>query len=330
MALLAQLARGCTSKITKFPIEVAASTICVHHFSSRVPYDTYNNTKARRARELRPRRNYLKNDDVEKHRSSFLQDKPVLEEDVDQQPASVPRDFRHVMPEFLPNPNPLMRDRISERLERMDMYQRRAVIDIPEFYVGSIMAVTMADKYAPGKQTRFVGICIDRGGHGLRANFILRNYIDGQGVEILFDLYNPTLQKIEVLKLEKRLDDQLFYLRDAPPEYSTVPFDFQPVPLPRGATVPINSIKVKLNPRPWLERWERMNLQGIEDLELPEKFYIRAKAVAKPWEKYDLMKQYRASVNDDEAATIMKEVLSKTGTTKRMGGQQKISLRKGR
>lgn len=64
------------------------------------------------------------------------------------------------------------------------------------------------------------------------------------GVEIRFELYNPTLLKIEMLKLEKRLDDQLMYLRDAPQEYSTVPFDFEPVPLPKGAAVPVNPLKV--------------------------------------------------------------------------------------
>ena len=50
---------------------------------------------------------------------------------------------------------------------------------------GSIMAVTMADKHAPGKESRFVGICIHRGGSGLRANFTLRNVIDGQGEEYM-------------------------------------------------------------------------------------------------------------------------------------------------
>jgi len=34
-------------------------------------------------------------------------------------------------------------------------------------------------------------------------------------------MYDPTLHKIEVLKLEKRLDDELLYLRDSLPEYST-------------------------------------------------------------------------------------------------------------
>jgi large subunit ribosomal protein L19 len=52
-------------------------------------------------------------------------------------------------------------------------------------------------------------------------------------------------------------------------------------------------IQVKLKPRPWLERWERQELQGVQDLGLPERFYKRAAEVARPWEKYDLMKEYR-------------------------------------
>ena len=60
----------------------------------------------------------------------------------------------------------------------------------------------------------------------------------------MYELYSPLVQKIEVLKLEKRLDDELFYLRDCPAEYSTVPFDIEPVPHPPGAPVPINQIKV--------------------------------------------------------------------------------------
>jgi large subunit ribosomal protein L19 len=106
------------------------------------------------------------------------------------------------------------------------------------------MAVTVSDPYAPGKVNRFVGICIRRDGYGLRHTSTLRNVIDGLGVEILYDMYNPTIQTIEVLKLEKRLDDNLAYLQDCPPEYSTIPFDFEPVKLLPGAKVPLNTIKV--------------------------------------------------------------------------------------
>lgn len=104
--------------------------------------------------------------------------------------------------------------------------------------------MTVSDPYAPGKTNRFVGICIHRDNYGLRHSFTLRNCVDGVGIEIVYDLYNPTIQKIEVLKLEKRLDDNLTYLQDCPAEYSTIPFDFEPVKLPPGAQIPVNKTKV--------------------------------------------------------------------------------------
>lgn len=70
--------------------------------------------------------------------------------------------------------------------------------------------------------------------------------INFSGFEIKYDLYNPLLQKIEVLKLEKRVDPHLLYLRDALPEYSTFPFSMEPIPHPAGASVPLNPLKVEI------------------------------------------------------------------------------------
>ena len=94
----------------------------------------------------------------------------------------------------------MFRNSLREKLERKDMITRRCSLDIPEFYVGSILAVTHSDIHAPGKSNRFVGICIQRLGCGLRASFILRNIVDGQGVEVNYDLYDPCIQKIECLR----------------------------------------------------------------------------------------------------------------------------------
>lgn len=162
-------------------------------------------------------------------------------------------EYRHIYPEFLPDPKPDFRNQLREKLERSDMIARRTQIEIPEFYVGmskvttfnlcnkhsdwilgSILAVTSSDKHSPSKNNRFVGICIERAGCGLRAHFTLRNVIDHQGVEVKFELYDPTLHKIEVLRLEKRLDDKLFYLRDALPEYSSFDPNMEPETLPEG------------------------------------------------------------------------------------------------
>ena len=64
------------------------------------------------------------------------------------------------------------------------------------------------------------------------------------GVEILYDMYSPLLVGIEVIKLEKRLDDQLLYLRDTTPDHSYVPFDMDKVLHPPGAPIPVNTTKV--------------------------------------------------------------------------------------
>lgn len=62
-------------------------------------------------------------------------------------------------------------------------------------------------------------------------------------MEIKIELYDPRLLKIEVLRLEKRLDTHLRYLRDAPHEYSTFPLDMKPE-IRRTDDVPLNRIKV--------------------------------------------------------------------------------------
>ncbi|XP_042859403.1 39S ribosomal protein L19, mitochondrial-like [Penaeus japonicus] len=139
-------------------------------------------------------------------------------------------------------------------------------------------------------------------------NFHQFLFVPISGVEILYEMYSPLLQSVEVLRLEKRLDEELLYLRDALPEYSTFPQDMDVEPVLEGAPVPVNPIKVQLKPRPWHERWERKNLQGVTDLGLPERFYKRAKLHEKPWEKYDLMKEYRATIPEEEQADIFHEI----------------------
>lgn len=222
----------------------------------------------------------------------------------------IPANYRFVYPEFLPDPKVEWRNSIREKLERLDMLERRKQIDLPEFYVGSILAVTSSDPHAAGKSSRFVGICINRDRCGLRARFVLRNVIDHQGMEVVYELYDPTIQKVEVLRLEKRLDDNLFYLRDALPEYSTFDENMEAEPLEEGAPVPVNDIKVVLRPRPWLERWERQNLRGVANIDqyLKDKHRESSARVQKPWEKYDMMKHYRSTIAEEEQTEIFAEV----------------------
>ncbi|XP_070158952.1 large ribosomal subunit protein bL19m [Polyergus mexicanus] len=224
----------------------------------------------------------------------------------------IPDRYRLIYPEFLPDPDPTYRNTLREKLERMDMLARRTRITIPEFYVGSILAVTYSEPHAPGKVNKFVGICIERKGTGLRSTFLLRNVIDNQGIEVCFELYDPAIQKIDCLRLEKRLDSHLRYLRDAPAEYSTFPFDLESEYLSEGAPIPVNNIKIPLNKFPWLEKWERQELKGIEiNFKIHSKRVAKAKAAAKPWVKYDLMKTYRETIPEEEQNQIFNEVYTK-------------------
>lgn len=62
----------------------------------------------------------------------------------------------------------------------------------------------------------------------------------------MYELYNPTIKKIETLKLEKRVDKDLSYLVDALPEYSTFDFHMEPITHPAGTPVPVNPLKVSV------------------------------------------------------------------------------------
>ncbi|XP_077408927.1 large ribosomal subunit protein bL19m [Vanacampus margaritifer] len=237
--------------------------------------------------------------------------KPVIVDKM--QDAAVLRKF--LSPEFIPprqRTNPL-----KFYMERKDMTRRRAVIDIPEFYVGSILAVTMTDPNASDKSNRFVGICIQRGGKGLGATFILRNITKNQGVEICYELYSPRIQEIQVLKLEKRLDDNLMYLRDALPKYSTVDPEMKPVPISPTEEVPLNTLIVKMRPRPWSKRWERpkFNIRGIQfDLYLSPEKMEHAQKWARPWREYDMLREYDTSELKEQIYSEIQQEMSKLKT----------------
>ncbi|XP_013865441.1 large ribosomal subunit protein bL19m isoform X2 [Austrofundulus limnaeus] len=118
------------------------------------------------------------------------------------------------------------------------------------------------------------------------------------GVEMNYDLYSPRIQSIEVLKLEKRLDDDLMYLRDALSEYSMVDPEMKPVPIPTTGDVPVNKLKVVMRPRPWSKHWDwsKFNIQGIRfDLCKSIKATAKAKKQERPWLEYDMLKEYDTS-----------------------------------
>lgn len=100
---------------------------------------------------------------------------------------------------------------------------------------------------------RFVGICIykSRLWNTVGATFTLRNVIDGEPMEINFQLYSPLIQSIEVLKHERRKEDTLFHLRDYPPSMSTVNEKMKALPYTEEPSLYVESEETKKE----LERW---------------------------------------------------------------------------
>ena len=60
----------------------------------------------------------------------------------------------------------------------------------------------------------FEGIVIGMHRGGARATFTVRKVSFGQGVERIFPLHSPTIQKVEVTKSAKVRRAKLYYLRD--------------------------------------------------------------------------------------------------------------------
>lgn len=140
---------------------------------------------------------------------------------------------------------------LGEMLIRQDCMRRRQVINIPEFYAGSILRVTYAEPTVGS--IKFAGRVLYRDGFGLNSRFLLRNVLENEGVELELYTYSPMIQQIELLRLEKWLDDDLRYLRDAPREYCQVHLDMiaEPAP-PKTEKVDAFTGKIRmLNPHFW-------------------------------------------------------------------------------
>ncbi|KAI3387899.1 hypothetical protein SNEBB_009147 [Seison nebaliae] len=216
--------------------------------------------------------------------------------------------FRQRFPDFQPNPIYYLRDSILERVERNDMLKRRKVLKIPEFYAGTILRVTYEDE-------QFTGICIKRADSGLRHYFILRNFIEDYGVEKFYYLYDPKITSIQLLRFEKRLDDDLTYLRDALPEYSTIPLDMkEDIRLTSSSfdvdNVPMNKTKVKMKEfNSWTQNWLNKRVQGINwnSVDVPEFKLRKAKRNVhdrEEWKENDIMLHHRQTISDDDIDRI--------------------------
>jgi large subunit ribosomal protein L19 len=85
---------------------------------------------------------------------------------------------------------------------------------MPELNIGD--TVKIMTKIPEGDKVRlhpFEGVIIAKKGSGIRKNFTVRKVSYGEGIERIFSMYSPVIERIEVLRRGKVQRAKLFYLR---------------------------------------------------------------------------------------------------------------------
>ncbi|HDI52331.1 50S ribosomal protein L19 [candidate division KSB1 bacterium] len=98
------------------------------------------------------------------------------------------------------------------KLEAIGAEQLRT--DIPNFGPGDTVAVHV--KVREGGKERiqvFQGVVIQKRGSGINSTFTVRKISEGIGVERIFPLHSPNIEKIEKLREGRVRRAKLFYLR---------------------------------------------------------------------------------------------------------------------
>jgi large subunit ribosomal protein L19 len=101
---------------------------------------------------------------------------------------------------------------IIAQLNKESMEARNA--SIPEFAAGDTLRVHV--KVKEGDKSRvqiFEGLCIARHNNNIGSSFTVRKISFGEGVERVFPLYSPVLEKIELVRRGEVRRAKLYYLR---------------------------------------------------------------------------------------------------------------------
>ena len=98
----------------------------------------------------------------------------------------------------------------KKQIERLTGKKR-----IPTFRTGDTLKVTI--RITEGDKSRlqvFEGMCIARKNNSVNSNFTVRKLSHGEGVERVFPLFGPMIEKIEVVRKGDVRRAKLYYLRD--------------------------------------------------------------------------------------------------------------------
>ena len=98
-------------------------------------------------------------------------------------------------------------------IDKLEMEQIKK--DIPRFKAGDTIKVHV--KITEGEKQRiqiFQGVCIKRVNSGLGSSYTVRKMSGAIGVERIFPLHSPNIDKIEVVRVGQVRRAKLYYLRN--------------------------------------------------------------------------------------------------------------------
>ena len=103
---------------------------------------------------------------------------------------------------------------IIEQIEQEQITRLSEERPVPEFAPGDTVRVYV--KVTEGTRERvqvFEGVCIGRRNAGVNSSFTVRKISYGEGVERVFPLHSPRIEKIEVVRRGAVRRAKLYYLR---------------------------------------------------------------------------------------------------------------------
>jgi large subunit ribosomal protein L19 len=100
-------------------------------------------------------------------------------------------------------------------MDTMGLVERPQLAERPAMRSGDTVRVHVRVREGDKERIQvFEGVVIGLHRGGSRASFTVRKVSFGQGVERIFPLHSPTIQKVEVMRSAKVRRAKLYYLRD--------------------------------------------------------------------------------------------------------------------
>ena len=101
-----------------------------------------------------------------------------------------------------------------DELEKSEIERLTVEKDIPEFSPGDSLRVEVRVREGGRERLQaFEGVCIARSNDGINSSFTVRKISFGEGVERVFPLYSPLVEKITRVRRGRVRRAKLYYLR---------------------------------------------------------------------------------------------------------------------